>query len=91
MTDAIRRGESARALLDNALLREALKGLEAHYMAAWRLGRSVEAREDCHRYVVLVEKLGADLTSIATTGALERQRLAELEGGRKFSLAWPKI
>ena len=91
MLNPVERGERARALLENGLLREALDGLDAHYTQAWRQARTVEAREDCHRYVLLTEKLIADLTSIATTGALERERLAELEGARRFVLPWPKL
>lgn len=87
----IDRGERAKALLANGLLREVLDGLEAQYVQAWRQARSVEAREDCHRHVCLIEKFVADLTSIATTGALEQQRLTELEGARKGVLSWPKI
>jgi hypothetical protein len=81
------RGSRARALLDNALLRDAIAGLDRHYVEAWRRAGSVEAREDCHRYLKLVEKLVTDLTSIATTGDLEKKRLKELEGSKSWS--WP--
>ncbi len=87
--DKTERGRAAQALLDNGLLREALAGLDATYTAAWRAATTPEAREDCHRYMKLVEKLTADLTSIATSGALEQARLRELERGKKGMLSWP--
>lgn len=84
------RGIAARTILDSALFQQTLGALENEYVAAWRTAKTVEAREDCHRYVVLIEKLKADLTSIATTGDLERRRLDELEGKERKIFAWPK-
>jgi hypothetical protein len=88
--DKIERGRAAQALLENPLLQSALAGLEAAYTEAWRQARNVEAREDCHRYVRLVEKLAGDLQSIVTSGALEEARLKEITRGRKHTL-WPVI
>ena len=86
--DKIARGRAAEALLENALLREVLEGLDAAYTAAWRNAPSLEAREDCHRYVRLTERLIGDIASIANTGKLEQARIKELERGRK-GLSWP--
>ena len=85
--DKIQRGHAAQALLDNELLKECFVTLSDNYTQAWFDGRTVDVREDCHRYVQLIAKLKQDLTSIATTGAFERKRLDELEGKRK--IPWP--
>lgn len=83
----INRGSQAQALLENSLLQEALSALEQAYTAAWRAGRTLEAREDCHRYIKLIEKLKSDIQSIANTGALEQARINQLEGQRG-KIAW---
>ena len=70
-------------MLENPLLIEVLAGLDAAYVSAWRAARTPEAREDCHRYVLLTEKLVADIRSIANTGRLEAARIKELERGRQ--------
>ncbi len=87
MDNKIDRGIAARHLLDNELLRECLNNLDAIYHAKWRSAQTVEAREDCHRYVKVIEKLIADLTTIATTGKIEEKRLDELEGKKRT--LWP--
>lgn len=89
MTDKTQRGYQAEALLQNELFRETLNILDEYYTAAWRAARTVEAREDCFRYVQLVEKLIADITSVANTGKLEQARLKELERGKKGIIPWP--
>ena len=86
--DKIERGRAAEALLQNALLREVLAGLDAAYVAAWRAASTPEAREDCHRTMRLTEKFAADLSSIAHTGRLEEARRKELQGQKRV-LIWP--
>lgn len=83
MTDKTERGIAAKHLIDNALLREVLNTLDATYHAQWRVAETVEAREDCHRYVRLIENLTADIREIAMTGKLEQQRLDELAALQK--------
>jgi hypothetical protein len=87
--DEIQRGLQAQALLENQYLRDALNALDQQYHAAWRNAKTVEAREDCHRYVCLIEKLVADLQSTATTGKLKEARLKELEGAKRSIFTWP--
>jgi len=84
------RGHQARLLLDHHLTQEVLDGLEQSYLAAWRAAKTVEAREDCHRYVTLLGKLKADLGSIALTGdiELEEKRLREIRGDKRAILPW---
>ena len=82
------RGHQAQLLLENALLKEILSGLDAEYHAAWRKATTVDAREDLHRYVKVLERISSDLQIIAQTGQLERARIKELETGKK-GLSWP--
>lgn len=89
MTDKLARGQAAEALLSNELFRETLNQLDDAYTAAWRQAKTVEAREDCYRYVKLVEKLITDIQSVSTSGQLEQARLKELERGKKGILTWP--
>lgn len=88
--DKIQRGLQADGLLENPLFREVMNTLDDVYTASWREARTVEAREDCYRYVKLTEKLIADIQSVATTGKIEQARVHELERGKK-GLSWPKI
>lgn len=81
------RGQQAESFLAHPLIREILSDLDGEYHARWRDAKTVEAREDLHRYVKVVERLSADLLTIAQTGQLERARIKELEG--KKGIQWP--
>lgn len=83
MTDKLQRGISAQTLLENEIFRETMNTLDGFYTAAWRDAKTLEAREDCYRYVKLIERLIADIQSVATTGKIEQARQNELEGKRK--------
>lgn len=54
--------------------------LDGLYHASWRNARTVEAREDLHRYVTVRDRIITDIKSIALTGKLEEKRLEELQG-----------
>lgn len=76
----VERGLAAKHLLESELLKEVLNTLDGTYHAKWRIAQTVEAREDLHRYVMVTERLTADLQTIAMTGKIEEKRLEELEG-----------
>lgn len=78
--DKATRGIAARRILEDATFKEVLNDLDGLYHARWRAAETVEAREDLHRYVRVLEQLTKDLKQIALTGALEEKRIAELEG-----------
>ena len=78
--DKIERGRRAEALLEDPLFEEVLQNLIACYTDKWRHGQTLEARENAHRYITLVERIREDLTSQALTGTLTTKRHAELEG-----------
>lgn len=79
----IQQGIQADHLLQNETFRAALNRLDEYYTAAWRAAETVEAREDCFRFVRLVERLVQDIQSVSTTGKLAQQRIRELERGKK--------
>ena len=78
--DKIERGRAAKHLLENELLKEILSELDGLYHAKWRAAKTVEAREDLHRYVTVRDQIVKDISAIAMTGKLEEKRLEELEG-----------
>jgi hypothetical protein len=83
--DKIQRGIAARHLLENELLKEILNTLDGTYHAKWREAKTVDEREDLHRYVKILEQLTREIKSVALTGALEEQRMdvwAKAERGR---------
>ena len=81
--DKIQRGISAQALLENELFREVLNNLDGIYTKAWREAPTPELREDCWRYVKVIERIITDIQSVSTTGKIEQARQNELEGKRK--------
>lgn len=78
--DKVERGISARHLLENELFKEVMLELDGVYHAAWRNAKTVEAREDLHRYVTVRDQIIKDIQTIVTTGKLEEQRLEQLAG-----------
>ncbi len=78
------KGRSADHLLENDIFREVMNGLDAQYHAAWRGAKTIEAREDCHRYVCLVEKFVADITAISTNGKFAESRIRDPIGAHRF-------
>jgi len=77
------RGRAAEDLLRNELLAEIFDALDEQYVQAWRGAKTVEVREDAHRYVTIIDKVISDLQSVALTGDLDRKRKAELETGKR--------
>lgn len=57
-----------------------MASLEAVYTSVWKSGKTVEAREDAHRYVTLIEKFKADLKARLMGGQMAESRIKELEG-----------
>ncbi len=86
----VERGRAAGHLLENEIFREVMNGLDAQYHAAWRDAKTIEAREDCHRYVCLVEKFIADITAISTNGKFAANRIRELTATKERIFAWPR-
>lgn len=87
--DKTQRGYQAQLLLDNELFRETLANADAEFHRAWRNAKTVEAREDCFRYVKVIERITADLQQVAITGKIEQKRMNELSADRG-TLLWPK-
>jgi hypothetical protein len=79
--EKLERGFKAATLLNNEFFQECFDRLEQRYIEAWRASSTVEAREDAHKYLRLIEWLKHDLQSMATTGEIEAQRVKALQDG----------
>jgi hypothetical protein len=82
-TEEIRRGEQARALLEDALLTESFAALEQQYVQAWRDQTAVPdaaARELIWQHLQALRNVRGHLESVLVTGQMARQQLAELTG-----------
>jgi hypothetical protein len=84
VADKIARSIEAQRVLDSELTKEAFDRLEEEYLKAWRNGRTVEQREDAHRYMTLVDKFRRHFRSVVTTGDIEAKDQKELEGRRSL-------
>jgi hypothetical protein len=81
--EKLERGFKAATLLNNEFFQECFTTLEARYIEAWRASSTVDAREDAHKYLRLIEWLKYDLQSIATSGDIEAKRAEALQEGRE--------
>lgn len=82
--DKVERGQRAEILLKDPLLRQTLAGLEDEYVKAWKQARTLDAREDAHRLVRLIERFRDHLASLAFTGTLTSRQQRDLEGREGF-------
>lgn len=82
--DKVERGQRAEILLKDPLLRQTLKGLEEEYIKAWKQAKTLDAREDAHRLIHMIERFREHLASLAFTGALTSRQNADLEGRERF-------
>lgn len=82
--DKVERGQRAEVLLKDPLLRQTLEDLEEEYIKAWKQARTLDAREDAHRLIHLIERFRDHLASLAFTGTLTSRQSADLEGRERF-------
>ena len=82
--DKVERGQRAEILLKDPLLQKTLEGLEEEYVKAWKQARTLDAREDAHRFVRLIGRFHDHLASLAFTGTLTSRQNADLEGRERF-------
>lgn len=77
LEDAIRRGERARAILEDALVIEAFDGIEANLLAAWRASpqRDAEGRERLWAMVAAMDAFKAAFTVYMNDGAIAAQEV----------------
>ena len=85
-SEKMHRASLANQLIENEAFIEAVNGLAKSYIAAWKDAKTVDEREDCHRYVMLCNKFAADLKGMIIEGGMATQRVKELEGKSKWSL-----
>jgi hypothetical protein len=85
--EEIRRGDRARALLEDPLVAEALAALEHAAIEEWRATapRDVEARERAWLMLQLARGFRAHFESLVASGNLAKGRLAVLDRERRFA------
>jgi hypothetical protein len=81
--ERIHRASEAKRLIENAAFVEAVTELDKVYVQAWRNGTTPDAREDAHRYMMLLNKFAGDLRSMIMDGAVTDKRIVDLEGRKK--------
>lgn len=80
---AVDRASKARALIENELLVEAFKTVEADYYELWKSTKDVEARERIWQASNLIEKVQAHLASVLRNGTAAKAILKDIEGKRR--------
>lgn len=80
LTRATERAAQAQRLLDDVMLKDAFKGLEEAYTAAWRATTidDVSGREKLFLAINVVGKVRDHLQSIVNNGKLAQAELKEL-------------
>lgn len=63
-----------------------LSEMDAHYTNEWRKASTVEAREDAHRYVTLLNKFRGHLSAVALSGAVASEAIALEERRRGWKI-----
>ena len=68
------RGDKARRILEEDLIKEAFDLMESNYNNTWRNSHpeQLEAREEAYRMLICLEKFKLQLTSVLQTGTLAK-------------------
>lgn len=82
-SERLARAEKAQRLIADPLLQEAFEALDAQYIKAWRDGKSVDVREDAHRYITLLQKVHNHLVSHLADGNMAKSQIREIEGRKR--------
>lgn len=79
--EEVRRGERARAILDDPLVKEARGRLRAELLAAWEASpaRDAEGREALWQLLKLSDRLFGQFETLLMTGRLAAETLAAAE------------
>jgi hypothetical protein len=78
--ERIARAERVKEVIESEWFIDAIRNMDRHYVSAWRNAKTVEAREDAHRYAMLLDKFAKDLRTVVMDGAFAVERVKELEG-----------
>ena len=85
MTDTVRRGMSARAILESELFREATLEVEKNILAGWKAGKTPTERESAHARLMALYDVVGYIQNIMKRGDWEAER-AETQARREASL-----
>lgn len=88
MTDAekLARASRAQSLIDDELLKEAFKQLEADYITGWKAtnARDTEGREKLFLAVQVVGKVRDHLSRVLADGKLTKREIDDLAARKKL-------
>ena len=86
MIDKIGDKRAAERLMEE--LAPHLTKIEAACIENWRAAKTYEMREECHKYMLVLDRLRDDLRSIVCTGEIEERKLEEVEQQEKGRKPW---
>lgn len=71
----IRRGESAKQLLNDPLLSETFDALEAYYITTWKRSDDIEEREKMHAQLHALWDIRQEIDRYITDGTMAQSRV----------------
>lgn len=78
LRDDVRRGEQAKALLDNEVLKETFRYLEHSYTEAWKACKTTELREEAWHAIRNLQRLEEHLVTVLNNGKLAQRQIQEM-------------
>lgn len=78
------RAQKAARFLEDPLVVEALAALDDQYVKIWRDAKTLEAREDAHRFITLLAKFEGHLSAMMSDGVFADSEVRALEGRNRF-------
>jgi hypothetical protein len=85
LDEGVRRGQRAAALLSDEFFEEAFTKLKNRYLAEWRAGKTVEAREGAHARMTALEDIGLHFKEVMDNGKIAEHR--KKNGNRQGSIS----
>lgn len=73
-SEVILRGQRAKALLEDDMLRGAFTSAREKFTRQWEKAETVEARERCHALISALEEVEGQLRKVMDAGTLEQRR-----------------
>lgn len=81
--ERVARADRVKQIIESDWFIDTIRNMDRHYVSIWRNAKTVEAREDAHRYAMLLDKFVKDLKSVVMDGAFAVERIKELEGQKR--------
>lgn len=71
-----RRGEEAKAILDNPIYTDAYEGIRSEIIRSWEESRDAGDREQLHQLLGLLGKVNAAMAAVMRSGEVAKAELA---------------